>query len=103
MLSERYLSVVRWAEELREVRNKIQDLKKELEAEGSHDGFWADFLTPRNLAHVAEVVIAAATMREETYGSHFGKDFEKPRKELNQPFFITTRNGQSLQVEARRI
>ena len=101
-LCERYLSVVRSAEGLRKANARIGKLQVELEMEARADGFLADYFTTRHLAIVAEVITAAALLREESRGSHFREDFTESREEWNLPIWVT-QEGKSLRVEAKAI
>jgi L-aspartate oxidase len=70
----RDVGVVRSDASLRRAAGFIGPLRAELEARLRRDGLSLDLLELRNLALVADLIVRAASARDESRGAHFNRD-----------------------------
>jgi L-aspartate oxidase len=75
-----YVGIVRTTRRLERARTRIANLKKEI-----HDYYWNFSVEPRllelrNLAQVAELIVACALQRHESRGLHATLDYPRTLK-----------------------
>ena len=88
-----YVGIVRTTKRLERAQKRIANLQGEI-----HEYYWDftvtnDLLELRNIATVAELIIASALQRHESRGLHYTLDYPNPNPDLAQRDTVVRRSA----------
>ena len=100
---QRYVGIVRSADELQTAKNELERIKKDValvksDGESQYNAGWHKALDLRNLLISAEAVTKAAEMRTESRGGHTRIDFEGEREECAKYNIVVKKGEQGMEV-----